>query len=188
MLSKRELQDLFISWITLSVAFAWDLHFQAFLLRLPLYLVVVATAFIFHELGHKYSAIRLGYYAEYRAWTWGLVLAILLAATSPFVFAAPGAVYILGSPNRRDNGIISLAGPLVNLIIAVLCFALLFFQVLPQFALWIYAVGYVNTFLGLFNMLPVYPLDGSKVFAWDKGAYFATVLAFLAAYALYAAI
>ncbi|NPA76177.1 MAG: site-2 protease family protein [Candidatus Diapherotrites archaeon] len=186
MFSSREIQDLLISWITLSVAFAWDIHFQSFLEHLPLYLLVVGTAFILHELGHKFSAIRLGYYAEYRAWMWGLVLAVLLAATSPFVFAAPGAVYILGQPNRRDNGIISLAGPLVNFTIAAVSFTLLLLGLPAAVANVVYAVGYVNTFLGMFNMIPIYPLDGSKVIVWDKGVYFATVLAFLGLYALYA--
>ncbi len=185
MFSRREITDLFVSWITLSVAFAWDIHFQSFLAHLPLYLIVVGTAFILHELGHKFSAIRLGYYAEYRAWLWGLVLAVFLAATSPFVFAAPGAVYILGAPNRRDNGIISLAGPLVNLSIALICLAVLWAGVPTGLAYLVYAVGYVNTFLGMFNMIPVYPLDGSKVLSWDSRVFFAAVLAFIGVYAAY---
>jgi Zn-dependent protease len=189
MLSSREVQDILISWITLSIAFAWDIYMNphTFFSRLPLYLVVVGTAFVLHELGHKFTAIRLGYYAEYRAWIWGLVLALLLAMTSPFVFAAPGAVYILGAPNRRDNGIISLAGPLTNLIVAVLSIMFLFlFPMNSAVATYAYAVAYVNTFLGLFNMLPIYPLDGSKVIVWSKSAYFSTVIALFAVYLLLA--
>jgi Zn-dependent protease len=39
---------------------------------------------------------------------------------------------------------------------------------------------FVNVFLALFNLLPVPPLDGSKVFAWSK-ARWATVFLPLAA-------
>jgi Zn-dependent protease len=36
-----------------------------------------------------------------------------------FVFAAPGAVHIKGYINKMQNGIFSLAGPLMNLILAL---------------------------------------------------------------------
>ncbi|HIP74501.1 MAG TPA: site-2 protease family protein [Euryarchaeota archaeon] len=172
MLSSREVVDLVASWVTISVAFSVVANPSNPLAVLPLYLVVVGTAFIFHELAHKYAAIHLGYHAEYRLWTAGLVFALLLAFTTGFVFAAPGAVYVAGLPNRRDNGIISIAGPLANFVIA--SFALLALLLLqPGYFLFriLYSIFHVNAFIGFFNMLPLPPLDGSKVLEWSAAAY-----------------
>ncbi len=171
MLTAREIRDLLASWITISAAFAIATSNEP-LSVFPLYLIVVGTAFVLHELGHKFAAIHLGYYAEYRLWTAGLALAVFLAALTRYVFAAPGAVYVLGYPNRRDNGIISFAGPLVNFIVALLALlAIVIFS--PGYTLTtiLYAIFHVNAFIGFFNMLPFYPLDGSKVLVWSPTAY-----------------
>ena len=140
--------------------------------------IATATGFILHELGHRYVATRYGYVARFRLWAQGLLLTIVivLATQGGVVFGAPGAVYIapaaIGfydsnyrrSDPERDNMIISAAGPGINL-----AFALLF---LPMAVLFpdgfIHAVGgfgfLLNVGLGSFNMLPVPPLDGSKIF------------------------
>jgi len=177
MLSSREIVDLIASWITISVAFSLVVSPSNPLSVLPLYLVVVGTAFVLHELGHKYAAIRLGYHAEYRLWTAGLAFALLLAFTTGFVFAAPGAVYVLGMPGRRDNGIISIAGPLVNFVVATAALLAMILLRPGYFLLkLLYAVFHVNAFIGFFNMLPVPPLDGSKVISWSTAAYTALFL------------
>ncbi len=173
MLSRREVHDLLISWFTLSLAFAWDLHFDLFLQALPVYLIVVGTAFVLHELSHKFAANALGYPAEYRMWTTGLALAVLfaLATGGRFIFAAPGAVYILGRPTRRDDGIISMAGPLSNMIIAYASLYLFLVYGSPIF----HIIAAVNAFIGFFNLLPLFPLDGSKILPWNPAVYFALI-------------
>ncbi len=174
---SREVVDLLASWLTISAAFAIVSAPADPLSVFPLYLIVVGAAFVLHELGHKYAAISLGYHAEYRLWTAGLVLALLLAVTTGYVFAAPGAVYVLGYPNRRDNGIISAAGPTVNLLVSLTSLlALLLFHPFGFLRAVLEGLFYVNAFIGFFNMLPVYPLDGSKVLAWSPTAYFALLL------------
>ena len=53
-------------------------------------------------------------------WVQGLILAIVTAAFG-FVFAAPGAVYIQGEYiSKEENGKISIAGPLINIGLAIL--------------------------------------------------------------------
>src|SRR5438046_3133594 len=58
--------------------------------------VATATGFIIHEMGHKFVAIRRGYVAHFRLWTWGLMLTLFTAVATggSFLFGAPGAVYI----------------------------------------------------------------------------------------------
>ena len=88
-----------------------------------------------------------------------------------FVFAAPGAVMIAGRVDIRKNGIISAAGPVVNLVLALFFLSLLF--MFPDGLLKILAFYgfFINSWLALFNMIPVWNFDGAKVLKWDKKIY-----------------
>lgn len=167
---SNESRDLFISWLTISLAFALvlsKLNFNSFPKALAIAAVGVGTGFILHELAHKYVAIHYGAKAEFRAWRIGLILALALPILTlgNFLFAAPGAVYIFGKNiSKQENGIVSLAGPLTNILIAIVFFSIGVAGVLPDI---FFSVMFINLFLALFNMIPIFPLDGSKVFAWN---------------------
>lgn len=179
-MEKDELFELLISWLTLSVAFAWDLNPYKFIHLFLMTSIAVGTAFIFHEMAHRYVARRFGYPARFIMWKEGLLFALLLAVLTNgrFVFAAPGAVYVFGHPREKENGLISLAGPLTNLIIAYLFLFLAFFT--PKaFLPIIMTTAWVNAFIGFFNMWPIFPLDGSKVLPWNPVVYSLVLLAFL---------
>ena len=141
--------------------------------------IATATGFILHEMGHKYVAVSRGYVAHFRIWTWGLVLTIAIVAFSRggFAFGAPGAVYIApaaaigysyGSAIQdpeRENMIISAAGPAINLGFALTFLALLLFSAPNTFISTVGLFGFsLNVGLGSFNMIPIPPLDGSKIF------------------------
>ena len=136
-------------------------------------LVTVGLGCILHELAHKFVAIKSGAYAQYQAWTLGLVLTIVTAVMFGFVFAAPGAVYIYGHVTRETNGKISLAGPGTNLILAMIFIAAAL--AMPSIRDIALIGAYVNTFLGAFNMIPIPPLDGSKVLALNPLAWAGTL-------------
>lgn len=73
--------------------------------------------------------------------------------------------YNLAHP-RRDAGIISLAGPISNLLLAVSLSLGLRFLPLPLFfGPLIYITIILNITLAVFNLVPVYPLDGEKILA-----------------------
>ncbi|MDR0524161.1 MAG: site-2 protease family protein [Candidatus Methanoplasma sp.] len=131
-------------------------------------LVLVVCSFLMHEFGHKFVAQRYRAWSEFRAYPYGLLMALAFSAMG-FLFAAPGAVYIRGNIDVRRNGVISLAGPAVNFAI---CAAGILVLLLAGDA-WgvVRLLVYLNAFLGLFNMIPVAPLDGSKILAWDVRIY-----------------
>ncbi len=155
-----------------------------FLGNLLLAVIAVPTGFLLHELGHKVTAQRYGCWAEFRAWMYGLVLALITSLLG-FLFAAPGAVRIEGQMTLRQYGRVSAAGPLVNLLLGGPVLAVWFIVLLFGFNAPITAgmtvlrlvgfVAFVNLLLGVFNMLPISPLDGSKVLRWDRRVYVALI-------------
>jgi len=107
--SPKEKKDLLLSWIILSLAFTLVLlriRFFGDILNsgkpLPLELailiafVAVGTGFVFHEIAHRQAARHFGFHSEYRAWYKMLGLAVVIAAVSGWIIAAPGATYFLG--------------------------------------------------------------------------------------------
>ncbi|MGB9837506.1 site-2 protease family protein [Methanothermobacter sp.] len=167
--SKGEVRDILISMVVIAGVFAYVFsarNLQVALILLPATLVTVGLGFVLHEIAHKLMAMRYGFWAEYRLWPEGLILA-LVTSYFGFVFAAPGAVYIHGTYIDRDvNGKISIAGPLTNMMLALIF--LMASSVLPSPFRYVAVLGYtVNSFLALFNLIPIAVLDGAKVFRWN---------------------
>jgi Zn-dependent protease len=185
--SPGEIWAIIIAWIVLSFAITYSniigvLSGTGSVAVVVAGFIATATGFIIHEMGHKFVAIRRGYVAHFRLWTWGLLLTLMTVILSggSFLFGAPGAVYIapmgsfgygygydssFGSRDvDQENMIISAAGPVINLAFA-LGFLVLFFIFPPGFLTTVAFFGFeLNTGLGSFNMLPIPPLDGSKIF------------------------
>ncbi|HIH13138.1 TPA: metalloprotease [Candidatus Woesearchaeota archaeon] len=176
--SVVELRDITKAWLVLSLAFAfiysgthlvggsvmgiWSFRF---LMLFGVSLFTAGLGFLLHELSHKLVAQRYGCAAEFRAFDQMLFLALGLAFVIGFIFAAPGAVMISGMVTRKENGIISMAGPMMNFVLGLLFMGLTW--VFPPWAS-LFSVGFsINMWLGLFNMIPFGPLDGVKIFRWN---------------------
>ncbi|MBI2573610.1 metalloprotease [Candidatus Woesearchaeota archaeon] len=133
------------------------------------FVVSIFTAgigFLLHELAHKVVAQRYGCVAEFRSFDQMLLLALGLALLIGFTFIAPGAVMIAGNITRKENGIVSMAGPMTNYILGLMFLGLIF--IFPAAGL-IFAIGFqINMWLGLFNMIPFGNFDGIKIFYWSK--------------------
>jgi len=170
--SEKEIKDIIKAWLAISAAFGIVLSssLSGFYINVVIAALTVGVGFLLHELGHKFVAQRYGCFAEFRSFDNMLLLAIAMSFFG-FVFAAPGAVMISGRINKRKNGIISAAGPLVNIALAIM-FLALSFAGLPTIFKLVASYGFmINSWLALFNMLPFWLFDGSKVWAWSKTAY-----------------
>jgi Zn-dependent protease len=75
-----------------------------------------------------------------------------------------GYARLVGNPRTPfQQVVVSFAGPAVNLLIGV---ALFWYAANVENASWLVrSLAYVNVFLGLFNLLPGYPLDGGHITA-----------------------
>jgi Zn-dependent protease len=175
--SEVEIKDLIKAWIAISIAFAivmrsLDLNFYSSFIIASL---TVGIGFLLHELGHKFVAQRYGCFAEFRSFDQFLILAIIMSFFG-FVFAAPGAVMISGPVGVRRNGKISVAGPLVNLALALMFLSILLIPPTGIFRIFAVYGFLINSWLALFNMIPFGNLDGAKVLRWSKPVYALVVL------------
>lgn len=152
-------------------------------------LVAVGTGVGVHEVAHKVVAQRYGHWAEFRYNPFGLVLAFVFAAMG-FLYGAPGATMVEGAVTREQSGKMGAAGPVTNI-----GFALLFLGILAivnppasgagfdatTIVILIMNFGaFINLILAGFNMIPVPPLDGSRVWAWNKLAFAGIVVTVVA--------
>lgn len=175
-MNKTEIRDIVVSVFVLALAFA-----SYNILILPITLFIITAVFLTHELAHRTLARHYGCFAEYRMWPFGLMLA-LITPIFGFIFAAPGAVYI--SPYRkefafdvakltiREYGLIALSGPLINIVMGF-GFLVAAAMGLPYF---LFLAAKISFFLAMFNLLPIAPLDGQKIFAWNRIVWLGAIL------------
>ncbi len=172
--SKKEIIDILKAWIVISLAFAIilsnnDILSNKFLVNLIISALTVGIGFLLHELSHKVVAQKYGAIAEFRSFDPMLILAILMSYFLGVIFAAPGAVMISGGDiNIRRYGKISAAGPLTNLVLALLFLFIKSLNLGGTFDILGNYGFFINSWLALFNMIPFWEFDGRKIFAWNK--------------------
>ena len=167
--SPLEIGELAKAWLAVSVAFAilynaGSFFSSSFFVLFGICTLIVGSGFLLHELAHKFLVQHYGCWAEFRADN-KMLLFMLAVSFFGFIFAAPGGVFIKGHLTKERHGKIAFAGPFVNLLFAVLFLALTLLGVshpLVSFGLMI------NSWLALFNLLPVWQFDGLNVWQWNK--------------------
>ncbi len=206
--SRTEIRQLLHATLALTVAFTFvltepffndNLTMEEIGMFMGISLLVVGTGFVLHEMGHKYYAQKFGCWSEFRA-SYGMLFFSILISMFGFLIAAPGAVMIHGPITRRENGIISLAGPATNIVIAAVALPLYAIFTLPNLGSmpgWdpgaeatggavlgvaFFLVFWLNIVLAGFNLLPIGNFDGRKILNWRGDIYVGawTALVFVA--------
>ncbi len=131
--------------------------------------VLLFVSVLLHELGHSYVALR------YR---------IPIEQITLFIFG--GVAHMRKEPpSPRAEFLIAVAGPVVSFLLGAMCFGFVVLaesvqeQGLQGLIMLGALLGMVNVQLGLFNLIPGFPLDGGRVlraglWAWGKDFYRAT--------------
>lgn len=144
------------------------------------WIIAFTIAITIHEAAHAWMADRLGdptprlmgrlslnpivHYDP--VGTTLLLFLVIIGSPFPFGWAKPVQFdpFNLKNP-RRDSMLISLAGPASNIILAVILAIVLHVLTLPALATLIVVTTIsLNVILAFFNLLPIHPLDGGKIF------------------------
>lgn len=145
--------------------------------------IALLTAIPFHEMAHAWASDRLGDPTAKQCGRLSMnplrhfdPLGALCMILVGFGWAKPvpvAAVHNFRHP-RRDMALSAAAGPAANLLLAyvwMVCYKIIYyFGYAPESLLWQFVVGVlltmiqVNITLAVFNLLPVPPLDGSRIF------------------------
>ena len=149
--------------------------------------VLVGTAFLPHELAHKIVAMMRGQFARYILWVRGMMFTLFTLILG-IGLIVPGFVAIVPMKrqmDKRDMGLVALAGPATNAVIGLvsIIFGVLTnadFGVIPLVGLAaapniFILIAQFNSLIALFNCLPVWQLDGAKILKWNKIIYFILV-------------
>ena len=203
----NEVRDIIIAWIAISICFTlviggfnvfdgaaahWAFNWNKLGLYMLISLFATGTAFILHELAHKYSAIHLGAKASFVMWKNSLLMSIGFAALVGFVFVAPGAVYIFGKRlSVKEDGLTSLAGPATNITLAILFILIYLILGSPSTGIIAPILGFgiiVNFWIAFFNLLPIGPLDGKKIFIWNPFIWTICIIVSIGGYLLFSGI
>ena len=156
--------------------------FQSLLYILIIRLIVALTALPVHECAHAYAAMRMGDHTAERQGRLTLnpfahfdpigTTAIILFG---FGWAKPVPINPLNFNNPKKGMMLSaLAGPLSNIGLAFL--SMVFYKLVPLLSYIGVGVSFVSTLstffyyamtinisLGVFNLIPIPPLDGSRI-------------------------
>jgi len=167
-------------------------------------LLIFLYSVILHEISHGWLADRLGDptarlhkrltlnpISHIDLWMSIVFPLILMLTGSPIIFGSAKPVpidpYNLRHP-RKDMGLIGLSGPITNLLIA--SFLALVIRFLPfSTPSWL-VVGLIrglqiNVVLAIFNLIPIPPLDGSRVLSAILPEKYASALNSLERYGLF---
>lgn len=152
------------------------LSFQATEFNVAAAVMIAITGFAAHEIAHKLTAQRRGLWAEFRLSIQGLVLSIVFSVIG-ILIAAPGATYIGGTGTAEEAGVTSIAGPAVNVVGAIGFVGAgfgVFHLGMGELADLLLTVGTFDLWFAVFNLIPLGPLDGRKVWRWNKGIWVAS--------------
>ena len=139
-------------------------------------IVIILLALSFHEMAHGFAAYKLGdNTAKYdgRLSLNPLRHLDLYGALCMLFFGFGWAKPVMVNPRyfknyKRDMATTGLAGPASNIILAYIGM-IIYLYLCPvfnsiYFATFIYMFIVLNISLGVFNLIPIPPLDGSKIF------------------------
>ncbi|MGC9444345.1 MAG: hypothetical protein ACP5E9_05385 [Candidatus Methanospirareceae archaeon] len=166
-LSKIELMHLTASVVFFGIFMAWaESSISEFVQNLPAYLLGAGLVLIIHEYVHDLASHRFGVEAEFRMSPVGMISVAITSVLFGTVFATPGLTFIYGDATGAQRGKIAFVGPLVSIVMVALFWLLLDRGgFLGAIALAGFNLAFI---MAVYEMLPIRPLEGKEVRAWNR--------------------
>jgi len=174
-LTHAEIAVAIIGSILIGVATVIALRDPISINEIAIYILAGGIAVTLHEFGHRYAAHRKNVATEVKFWELGAVTMFLTGWLTGNVFAQPQRTIIdERSVEEREKDHdkipvevqISLAGPLVNLAIALVTIPFLFVggDVTKVASIMLM----MTLLLAVFHLMPFAPMDGKAIAKWNK--------------------
>lgn len=143
-------------------------------------ILIAGLSILVHDMGQRLWGLVIGYRVEFKMWSFGLVIALIVAFISNgnlwLIVPAGFMIHHLAGPrlgwfryglNYFGQAMIALAGPLFTLMLIIL------FKVLGVFSsnILIEKAIIFNAIYAITSLLPIPPLDGSKIYFGSRMLY-----------------
>lgn len=184
--TQHELRGLVIAIIAVAFIISFkDWGTTSFDLAVGLYnlfnaVLIITLSILVHDAGQRLWALAIGYRIEFKVWTFGLLFALILVFISNgnLWLIVPGGFMLHHLAGHRlgffryginyfGQAMVALAGPLFTfmLIILLKMLGLLFPSALIEKAIMF------NVIYSITSLLPIPPLDGSKIYFGSRMLY-----------------
>ena len=143
-------------------------------------ILIAALSILVHDTGQRLWGLTIGYRVEFKMWTFGLIIALVVAFISNgslwLIVPAGFMVHHLAGPrlgwfrygiNYFGQAMVALAGPLFSLMLIILFKVLSVFSANPL----IEKAIIFNVIYAITSLLPIPPLDGSKIYFGSRMLY-----------------
>lgn len=143
-------------------------------------ILIVALSILIHDMGQRIWGLAIGYRVEFRLWSFGLIIALVIT------FISNGSLWLIVPSgfllhhlaghrlgffrygiNYFGQAMVALAGPLFTLMLVILLKILSVFSPNPL----IHKAIVFNVIYGVTSLLPIPPLDGSKIYFGSRMLY-----------------
>jgi len=143
-------------------------------------IIIVLFSFLIHDFAIKGASLTIGLRSEYKMWTFGIILAVILAfaTNGRFWFLIPGGVIMHHLAGHRLGffryglnyfglGFSCLAGPIASIFLALIFRSLNSFAQSPI----LHKAMVFNVTFAIFTVLPIPPADGSRLLYGSRMVY-----------------
>lgn len=187
--TAHELRGLIITIIILAFVISFDkwgtknFEFNIGIFNFFNSVLIVALSLLIHDAGQRLWGLAIGYRIEFKMWTFGLLFSLIIAFVNngriPYLWLVMPSSFILHhlaghrlgffryGINYFGQAMVALAGPLFTLMLIILL------KILAVFApsLLIKEAIRFNVIYMIISLLPIPPLDGSKIFFGSRMLY-----------------